>query len=397
MGSYAYLPLERVVFGQPAAPAVAEEVARIGARRVFIVSSRSLSRNTPVIREMADALGPKYAGLFDECIAHTPWPSVIAAADAVRAADPDLILTVGGGTPIDTVKILQICLAHGAKRVDAVEIDPAIIRLGRELHPEKPYSDPRVTVHNDDARHFLRTSTKKYDLVVFALIANRRLVSATASVEPEDGFTVRNVTACHLAGVCPGEIFDVTPYAKTVALHMLRNPLNQSLPRKFKIAFHSARLAVVLVERDGGTVADADPGDLKGILDVEDAKLAAKSGADFRNAAFSMASNINSPLCGAASAFSNPFGPRARSVCAARRKRASSEFAAAFKRGFQASPQARQPAEQRAALETLDRVQRRVLWLAVSMVHHANKVRQTGSGVKVGGHQASRSSRSGHG
>lgn len=49
--------------------------------------------------------------------------------------------------------------------------------------------------------------------------------------------TVRNVTACHLAGVCAGEVFDVTPYAKTVALHLLRNPLNQSMPRKFKIAF----------------------------------------------------------------------------------------------------------------------------------------------------------------
>lgn len=49
--------------------------------------------------------------------------------------------------------------------------------------------------------------------------------------------TVRNVTACHLAGICRGEVFDVTPYAKTVALHLLRNPLNQSLPRKFKIAF----------------------------------------------------------------------------------------------------------------------------------------------------------------
>jgi sulfite reductase (ferredoxin) len=49
--------------------------------------------------------------------------------------------------------------------------------------------------------------------------------------------TVRNVTACHLAGVCRGEIFDVTPYAKTIAYHLLRNSLNQSLPRKFKIAF----------------------------------------------------------------------------------------------------------------------------------------------------------------
>jgi pyruvate dehydrogenase E1 component len=43
-------------------------------------------------------------------------------------------------------------------------------------------------------------------------------------------------------------------------------------------------------------------------------------------------------------------------------------------------------------LDALDRVQRRVLWLAVSMIHHANSVRAKGSGVKVGGHQASSAS-----
>ena len=45
-----------------------------------------------------------------------------------------------------------------------------------------------------------------------------------------------------------------------------------------------------------------------------------------------------------------------------------------------------------ADLETLDRVQRRVLWLATSIVHHANRVRENRSGVKVGGHQASSAS-----
>jgi len=53
--------------------------------------------------------------------------------------------------------------------------------------------------------------------------------------------TVRNVTGCHLAGICQGEVFDITPYAKTVAYHLLRNPLNQSLPRKFKIAFSGCK------------------------------------------------------------------------------------------------------------------------------------------------------------
>ncbi|HEX5093254.1 MAG TPA: iron-containing alcohol dehydrogenase [Burkholderiales bacterium] len=121
MDHYAYLPLERVVFGRPAAGAAVAEAERIGARRVFVVASKSLARKTPAVRAIRDALGARDAGLFDECVAHTPWPSVLAAAEAVRAAGPDLILTVGGGTPIDTVKILQLVLAHGARSLEALE------------------------------------------------------------------------------------------------------------------------------------------------------------------------------------------------------------------------------------------------------------------------------------
>ncbi|HEY5741756.1 MAG TPA: methyltransferase domain-containing protein, partial [Terrimicrobiaceae bacterium] len=76
------------------------------------------------------------------------------------------VLVLGAGTGTDVAAALK----HGAAHVDAVEIDPLIVRLGREHHPDAPYSDPRVTVVIDDARHFLRTTSKKYDLVVFALI-----------------------------------------------------------------------------------------------------------------------------------------------------------------------------------------------------------------------------------
>ena len=47
-------------------------------------------------------------------------------------------------------------LRNGAKRVDVVEIDPVIARIGREIHPERPYSSPRVHVYVDDARSFLQ-------------------------------------------------------------------------------------------------------------------------------------------------------------------------------------------------------------------------------------------------
>ncbi|MEK6549404.1 MAG: sulfurtransferase TusA family protein [Nitrospirota bacterium] len=69
----------------------------------------------------------------------------------------------------------------------------------------------------------------------------RRLAEVGVTTREACGNTVRNVTACHLAGVCQGEVFDVTPYAQAVSAHLLRNPLNQSLPRKFKIAFSGCR------------------------------------------------------------------------------------------------------------------------------------------------------------
>ena len=131
-GSYAYLPLERVVFGRPAAEAAVEEAARVGATRVFIVASKSLARNTPVIRTIADALGARYVGLFDGCVQHSPRASVIAAARAVRAAKPDLILTVGGGTALDTVKVLQICLAHDVDSTEALDGLHALDRARRQ-------------------------------------------------------------------------------------------------------------------------------------------------------------------------------------------------------------------------------------------------------------------------
>ena len=90
-----------------------------------------------------------------------------------------LILGAGSGTDV------AAALKHGVRSVDAVEIDPAILRLGRQLHPDRPYSDPRVRPVADDARHFLRTTEKKYDLVVFALIDSLTLQSAFSGVRLE--------------------------------------------------------------------------------------------------------------------------------------------------------------------------------------------------------------------
>jgi hypothetical protein len=65
--------------------------------------------------------------------------------------------------------------------VDAVEIDPAILDLGA-LHPERPYQDPRVTTHVDDARAFLARTDGRYDFVVFGLLDSHILMSSRSNV-----------------------------------------------------------------------------------------------------------------------------------------------------------------------------------------------------------------------
>jgi hypothetical protein len=91
---------------------------------------------------------------------------------------PAQVLIVGSGTGNDVAAALR----HGATHVDAVEIDPVILQLGRRLHPEQPYSSPRVTAHNDDARAFFKKTRQKYDLIVFAYLDSHTLLTSMSSI-----------------------------------------------------------------------------------------------------------------------------------------------------------------------------------------------------------------------
>lgn len=91
------------------------------------------------------------------------------------------VLIVGAGTGTD----VAIALAYGATRVDAVEIDPRLKELGDERNPDHPYADPRVHVHVDDGRAFLSSTSREYDLILFALPDSLTLVPGQGALRLE--------------------------------------------------------------------------------------------------------------------------------------------------------------------------------------------------------------------
>jgi alcohol dehydrogenase class IV len=128
VGEYRFIAQERVIFGRPASDAVLAEAERRGAGRVFLVASKTLSRTTDVVDRIMTALGDRSVGLFDETVVHVPRESVLALAEEVRSKAPDLIVTIGGGTPIDTVKVTLVALAESIQSVEA--FDDYHIRVG---------------------------------------------------------------------------------------------------------------------------------------------------------------------------------------------------------------------------------------------------------------------------
>jgi SAM-dependent methyltransferase len=91
------------------------------------------------------------------------------------------VLVIGAGSGND----LAHALRFGARRVDAVEIDPTIQDIGIRHHPDRPYQDARVFRHLDDGRHFLRTTDRTYDLVVYALVDSLILHSGYSNIRLE--------------------------------------------------------------------------------------------------------------------------------------------------------------------------------------------------------------------
>lgn len=123
-----------------------------------------------------------------------------------RTYDEVLIVGAGSGTDV------AISLEFGAGHVDAVDIDRAIMQLGIDHHPDRPYQDPRVTRYENDGRAFLRGTDKRYDLVIFALPDSLTLVSSTANIRLESFLFTDQAFQSVRDHLAPGGVFVLYNY-----------------------------------------------------------------------------------------------------------------------------------------------------------------------------------------
>jgi spermidine synthase len=258
-----------VVFLVPYAPSVRliHVVAALGL--LALLGRESLDPGTswsPYYKILVFAVKPGLAALNVNGIPHQlveamsmrkhTEPLYFVPYQRVRSNPLRNVLIVGAGSGSD----VAIALAAGAKHVDAVEIDPRIYQIGRQINPDHPYQDPRVSVHIDDGRAFLERTPNRYDLILFALPDSLALVSGQSSLRLESYlFTVEAMRAAR-AHLNPDGAFGmynyyredwlIDRYAHTLEVAFGHRPCIDAVG---KLAW----FALLMVGREPGNVACA--------------------------------------------------------------------------------------------------------------------------------------------
>jgi len=159
---------------------------------------------------------------------------------------PASVLIVGAGTGDD----VAIALRLGARHVDAVEIDPRIHDIGVQRNPDRAFQDARVTSYVNDGRAFLEQTTRRYDLILFALPDSLTLVAGQSSLRLESYlFTAEAMQAARAHLTPDGAIGEYNYYREQWLVDRLAGTLQQVYghPPCLDSTGQEGRLALLMV------------------------------------------------------------------------------------------------------------------------------------------------------
>ncbi len=189
------------------------------------------------------------------------------------AQPPRRALVVGAGTGNDVAVLLD----EGVEHVDAVEIDPAILELGRKRHPEHPYDSPRVRAVNTDARSFLNDTTERYDLIVFGTLDSMTRLSALSNVRLDNFVYTVDCLRAARERLNPGGgvalyFMAAAPYIDARLAGMITQAFDEVPLRSFEFYSLFNRIYMAgpaFAQRDGEARRAAAPGFLKELGKLE--------------------------------------------------------------------------------------------------------------------------------
>lgn len=151
-GEYTFLPMEKVIFGPGCLSRLAEQVDRLGGKRVFVITGNTLATQTDLVDRVKNTLGDRCAGVYNKTKQHVPRQSVLEATEAARSAGADLIVSFGGGSPVDAAKMVALCLAENVR--SEAELDryrirfqyPDVVEIPSMTRPAPPHISISTTL-----------------------------------------------------------------------------------------------------------------------------------------------------------------------------------------------------------------------------------------------------------
>jgi len=125
---------DRVLSGIGALSQLPEALAHLGASRALLITGRTLATKTDLVARVEEALGAAHAGTFSDCGQHVPESSVEQAYEHAVACNADVLVVFGGGSPIDTAKmVVHKLMAAGREAIGQVAI-PTTLSAGEFTH-----------------------------------------------------------------------------------------------------------------------------------------------------------------------------------------------------------------------------------------------------------------------
>lgn len=179
--------VERIVFGRGIIRKVGEEVSRLGASRAWVITSPSVGR-TPLLDQVREGLGSRCVEIFKDVQPHSPTDVIAEAAEGVKKARADILISLGGGSSIDTAKGIAALLAEGGPlpRFGVRFTPPNRKEVPPLLAPKLPHIAIPTTLSGGEYSYSagITEGGRKY------IVADPKLAPRTVLLDPEAARTV---------------------------------------------------------------------------------------------------------------------------------------------------------------------------------------------------------------